>query len=216
MTEKDQLDLSMLEKEYYDMCEETIPWRRPRGLPAFHPKRVPVGLSNIGFYTFVSAVTDQKTQHIGQMVTYTKRPKKKGKGKRAEVGGNSPSTTDVTSPIGLLLHQLRPTERGRSIWQTKQSRRGQSRGPMSFAMLQKESMKLYQEEIPWRRLGFSSLENLLRSSPGVCQVSGWTVSVVASPAPAKSSRPVPALQELEEKMVERNRLPETRESGWAG
>ena len=87
---------------------------------------------------------------------------------------------------------------------------------MSFAMLQKEFTKFYQEEIPWRRLGFSSLENLLRSSPGVCQVSGWTVSVVASPAPAKSSRPVPALQELEEKVVERNRLPETRESGWAG
>ena len=38
-----------------------------------------------------------------------------------------------------------------------------------------------------------------------------------SPGPVKSSRPVPILQELEKKVVEKKRLPETREQAvWVG
>ena len=93
MAEKDQLDVSMLEKEYYDMYEETIPWRRLQfsNLEEFL-RSIPsvCRVYNIGFSTFVSAVTDQNTQHIRQMVAYTKRSKKKGKGKKGGGGRGFP------------------------------------------------------------------------------------------------------------------------------
>jgi len=88
--------------------------------------------------------------------------------------------------------------------------------PISFTRLESEYQKYYQEEIPWRRLGFQSLERYLRSLPAVCKVSGSSISKV-SPA---SSRPVGAAGRKEEKEKEvevKRRLPETSMvSVWQG
>ena len=233
MAEKDQLDLSMLEGEYYDMYEETIPWRRLlftsleeflRSIPSV------CRVTKIGFSTFVSAVTDENTQHIRQMVAYTKKSKKKGKGKRGGGGGRGYPQQNYSYQAYRPPPPPTPSARG-GAWLVDQAMKERteklikstlntSRGPMSFPMLEKEYLKFYQEEIPWRRLGFSSLEKFLRSLPATCKISGFSVSLVSSPATApataKSSRPVPAAEKREEK-AERRRLPETSElSVWVG
>ena len=210
MAEKDQVDLSMLEKEYYDMYEEMIPWRKLlfssledflRSIPSV------CRVTNIGFSTFVAAVTDQNTAHIRQMVAYQKRSKKKGKSRKAAApryGYQSyrpppPPVAPSNRGGDYLVNQALKERTEKLIKSTLNT----TRGPISFPMLEKEFKKFYQEEIPWRKLGFSSLEKFLRTLTGVCKVSGWTVSSVSSQGPVKSSRPAPAVEKKKEEKVEK-------------
>ena len=224
MAEKDQVDLSMLEKEYYEMYEETIPWRRLlfssledflRSIPSV------CRVTNIGFSIFVAAVTDQNTAHIRQMVAYQKRSKKKGKSRNAAPRYGYQSYRPPPPPVtpsyrggDYLANQALKERTEKLIKSTLNT----TRGPISFPMLEKEFKKFYQEEIPWSKLGFSSLEKFLRTLTGVCTVSGWTVSSVSSKGPVKSNRPAPAVEKKEEKeKVEKKRLPETSDqSVWVG
>ena len=91
MAVKDQVELSSLEADYYEMYEESIPWRRLQfsNLEDFLNSIPSVcRVRNIGFSTFVLAVTDENTQHIRQMVTSQKRAKGKGKKKGGGRGGS--------------------------------------------------------------------------------------------------------------------------------
>ena len=240
MAEKDNLALSMLEKEYYDMYEESIPWRRLlfssledflRSIPSV------CRVTNIGFSAFVSAVTDQNTHHIRQMVAVTKKKGKKGGG-----GGGGRGGRGFPPSRGYQSYRPPPTPAYRGggggggvspADQTLKERTEKlikstlntSKIPMSFTVLEKEFLKFYQEEIPWRRLGFSSLEKFLRALPGTCRVSGSSVSSVSSSqgsvksrGPSQPGRPVPvAVKEKVEEKEEKERLPETSEqSVWVG
>ena len=85
MASKDQLELCNLEHEYYDMYEENIPYRKLQctSLEEFL-RSIPsvCWVRPLGYTVLVSAVTDQNTDHIRQMVTMTKRARAKGKKKK--------------------------------------------------------------------------------------------------------------------------------------
>ena len=195
---KDQLDLYSLEKEYHEMYEENIPWRQLKFVSLEELLRsIPsvCWVNNIGYSTFVSAVTDENTRHIRQMVTFQKRAKNKGgKGKRRGAGGGGggrggghynysqqsyrPPPPATSASLSLSIIKERTEKLLKSTINTRKK-------PMSFSTLENEFRKYNKEEIPWQRLGYSSLERYLRSLPSVCSVSGSTVSKV-------SSRPQPA------------------------
>merc|ERR550517_541382 len=227
MASKDQLELCSLEKEYYEMYEENIPYRRLQfsSLEEFL-RSIPsvCWLKSVGYSVLVSAVTDENTRHIRQMVNQTKRSKTKGKKKGGSRGGGGYS--------GYSGQSYRPPPQPSSSFSSNRNINNRtekllksilqtSRSPMSFATLEKEFVKCYQEEIPWRRIGFSSLERYLKSLSLVFKVSGSSVSLAvssSSPAPAPAPAQAPAKAENVEGVVKRKvRLAETsQKSVWLG
>jgi len=79
--EKGELDLPSLEREYLDTFEEIIPWQS-LNFPSLEELLLSIPsvceVRNTMFSTYVTAVLDQNTQHIRQLVNYQKNSKKKG------------------------------------------------------------------------------------------------------------------------------------------